>query len=83
VDLPQKDSGPSLSEKSFRHLTTISESATRMRNLIDDLLAFSRLGQSEIQKTEVNLDGLVQETLEDFKAARRFLPKSSMGKAVS
>ena len=37
-----------------------------MRDLIDDLLAFSRIGQSEMQKTEVNLDELVRETLGDF-----------------
>jgi PAS domain S-box-containing protein len=68
VELLQKGAGPSLSEKNLRHLTTISQSATRMGNLIDDLLAFSHLGQSEIQKTEVNLDELVRETLEDFEA---------------
>ena len=30
VELLQKDAGPSLSEKSLRHLTTISQSAKRM-----------------------------------------------------
>ena len=39
-----------------------------MGNLIDDLLAFSRIGRAELQKTEVNLDELVQETLGDFQA---------------
>ena len=68
VELLQKGAGPSLSEKSLRHLTTISQSAKRMGDLIDDLLAFSRLGQSEMQRTEVNLDELVRETLEDFQA---------------
>jgi PAS domain S-box-containing protein len=68
VDLLQKSAGPSLSEKSLRHLTTITRSARRMGDLIEDLLAFSRLGQSEIQRTEVNLDGLVRETLVDFQA---------------
>jgi PAS domain S-box-containing protein len=68
VDLLQKSAGPSLSEKSLRHLTTITRSARRMGDLIEDLLAFSRLGQSEIQRTEVNLDGLVRETLADFQA---------------
>ena len=55
-------------EKSLRHLTTISESAKRMGDLIDDLLAFSRIGRAEMQKTEFNLDELVQETLGDFQA---------------
>ncbi len=39
-----------------------------MGNLIDDLLAFSHIGQTEMQKTEVNLDELVRETLGDFQA---------------
>ena len=39
-----------------------------MGNLIDDLLAFSRIGHAEMQKTEVNLEQLVRETLGDFQA---------------
>ena len=68
VELLQRDAGPSLSGKSLRHLKTISESAQRMGDLIDDLLAFSRIGQSEMQKTEFNIEELVRETLGDFRA---------------
>ena len=68
VELLQKDAGPSLSEKNLGHLTTISQAAKRMGNLIDDLLAFSRAGRAELQKTEVNLDELVRETVGDFQA---------------
>jgi PAS domain S-box-containing protein len=67
VQLLQKDVGSSLSEKNLRHLTTISEAAKRMGNLIDDLLAFSRIGRAEMQKTQINLDELVRETLGDFE----------------
>ncbi|HSY17704.1 MAG TPA: ATP-binding protein [Candidatus Acidoferrales bacterium] len=66
VDLLQKEAGPALSEKSLRHLATISQSARRMGNLIDDLLAFSRIGRTALRKTEVNLEELVRETLGDF-----------------
>jgi PAS domain S-box-containing protein len=68
VDLLQKEAGPSLSEKSLCHLTTVSQAVKRMGNLIDVLLAFSRIGKSGMQKTEVNLDQLVRETLGDFQA---------------
>jgi light-regulated signal transduction histidine kinase (bacteriophytochrome) len=39
--------------------------------LIDDLLAFSRIGQSEMQKTEFNIEELVRETLGDFRAEKK------------
>jgi PAS domain S-box-containing protein len=68
VQLLRKSAGPSLSEKSLRQLTTIFAAAKDMGNLIDDLLTFSRIGQSEMQKTEVSLDRLVSETLVDFQA---------------
>jgi PAS domain S-box-containing protein len=68
VELLQEDARQSLSEKSLRHLATIFQSAKRMGKLIDDLLTFSRIGQSEIVKTEVNLDELVRESLGDFNA---------------
>ncbi len=67
VDLLQKDAGPSLSQTSLRHLMTISKAGKRMGNLIDDLLEFSHMGRAELQKTDVNLNELVQETLGDFQ----------------
>jgi PAS domain S-box-containing protein len=68
VKLLQQDAGPSLSKRSLRQLTTISQSAKWMGDLIEDLLAFSRLGRAELKKTDVDLDELVRETLGDFQA---------------
>jgi len=68
VELLQKDAGPSLSEINREHLMTISRASKRMGDLIDDLLAFSRVGRAEMQKTECDLNQLVQETLRDFQA---------------
>jgi PAS domain S-box-containing protein len=67
VELLQKDAGASLSKKNLEYLATISKAAKRMGNLIDDLLAFSRIGRSEIEKTEVNLDQLVREVWAEFQ----------------
>lgn len=67
VSLLQHEAGPALSEKGLQHLTTIARAAKRMGDLIDDLLAFSRIGKSGMQKTEVNLDALVQQTLGDIQ----------------
>ena len=65
VGMLQKDEGLLLTGKQLGHLTNISDAAKRMGGLIDDLLAFSRVGRAELQKTEVNLDRLVQEVLKD------------------
>ena len=45
VELLQQDAGHRFRNKVSRHLATISQSAKRMGDLIDDLLAFSRVGQ--------------------------------------
>src|SRR3984957_3367710 len=54
IDLLQKEAGASLSEQSVHYLTTIFQSAKRMGNLIDDLLAFSRVGRAKLQTTGFN-----------------------------
>ena len=61
TELLQKNAGSVLDERSQRHATMILESAKRMGNLIDDLLAFSRIGRAEAHKTMVSLQQLVQE----------------------
>ena len=50
VDLLHKSAASSLSEKDLHYLTAIAESAQRMGKLIDNLLAFSRVGRAELQK---------------------------------
>jgi PAS domain S-box-containing protein len=67
VSLLQNSAGPSLSEENLSLLTDISEAAARMGALIDDLLAFSRVGKSEMRKTNVHLDALIRETAGDFQ----------------
>jgi len=62
VEMLAKNAESSLDEKSRRYLNTISSSATRMGELIDDLLMFSRMGRAEMRMTMVDL-GKVAETL--------------------
>ena len=61
TELLQKNAASDLDDKSQRHVAMILESAKRMGNLIDDLLAFSRIGRKEAQTTMVSLQQLVQE----------------------
>ena len=67
VEMLTQEAGAALSAASIRHLATISGSAKRMGDLIDDLLAFSRIGKTEMHQTDVNLDELLRETLSDFQ----------------
>ena len=67
VELLKQEAGPSLSKSGLHYLTIIDHSTKRMENMIDDLLAFSRLGRSEMKKTEVNLNELARDTIDDFQ----------------
>jgi signal transduction histidine kinase len=55
-----------LDEKSRRYIQTILASSKRMGNLIDDLLAFSRIGRAETQKRLVSLEQLVDEVVTEI-----------------
>jgi light-regulated signal transduction histidine kinase (bacteriophytochrome) len=48
-------------------MTSILESAKRMGHLIDDLLAFSRIGRAETRNTTVNLEQLLKEALSEIR----------------
>jgi PAS domain S-box-containing protein len=67
AELLQKRVSSLMDEKSHRYMAMILESAKRMGNLIDDLLAFSRIGRAETQKTQVNLEQLVKEAVSEVK----------------
>jgi PAS domain S-box-containing protein len=63
TELLRKSTESVLNEKSQRYVMMILESAKRMGVLIDDLLAFSRIGRAETHKSMINLEQLVQEAL--------------------
>jgi K+-sensing histidine kinase KdpD len=65
-ELLQKNSS-SFDDKSHRYIKTILEAAKRMGLLIDDLLAFSRIGRAETKKTLVNLGELLKEVVREIQ----------------
>jgi PAS domain S-box-containing protein len=67
AELLQKNASTILDEKSRRYMTMILESAKRMGDLIDDLLAFSRIGRAETRMTMVSLEQLVKEALSEVR----------------
>jgi PAS domain S-box-containing protein len=67
TELLQKKASSVVDEKSNHYMAMILDSAKRMGNLIDDLLAFSRIGRVETQKTPFNLTQLVKEALSEVR----------------
>lgn len=61
TELLQKNASDIVDDKGRRYMMTILESAKRMGVLIDDLLAFSRIGRAETRETMVSLEQLVKE----------------------
>jgi light-regulated signal transduction histidine kinase (bacteriophytochrome) len=67
TELLQKKASSVVDEKSNHYIAMILDSAKRMGNLIDDLLAFSRIGRAETQKTRFDLAQLVKEALTEIQ----------------
>lgn len=67
ADLLEQKLSAGADEKSRRFSKVISESASRMGTLIDDLLAFSRAGRVPMHSRRVDLRGLVDEVRRDLE----------------
>ena len=62
----------SLSEDATRYLQKVRNNAQKMGNLIDDLLAFSRLSRQPIRKQSLMLADLIRQVLnEDLRSAQQ------------
>ena len=65
ANLLAKRAADSLDSESQRYLTTISRSAKQMGELIDDLLAFSRIGRATLRQEPVDQHQLVTSVIAD------------------
>lgn len=68
AELVRGSASASLSADSRRHLDTIVDAATHMGRLIDDLLAFSRVGRAELSRLRVDLNVLVRDVQQEIMA---------------
>jgi two-component system sensor histidine kinase/response regulator len=64
----EEDHAAGLDEEGRRLLGVIRDSSQKMGALIDDLLAFSRLGRKAMTAAEVNMNALVKEILRELQA---------------
>jgi two-component system sensor histidine kinase/response regulator len=67
VDLLRQRAAAGLDETSLGYFKTVAQSAQRMADLIDDLLAFSRMGRAEMRMKMISLDQVVKESLRDVE----------------
>lgn len=63
-----EDFGPQLPEDGRRYLERIRNGGRRMGELIDDLLAFSRLSRQPVNRQHMNSARIVQEVVDDLKS---------------
>jgi len=61
-----------LDDEGKRLLNRVQHNAQKMGILIDDLLAFSRLGRKEVKKTCINMYELVEGVLIDINKSIRY-----------
>lgn len=75
VEMLAREAQDGLSEKGRRYLRTIADAAREMGTLIDDLLAFSRMGRAEMCERELDPADLVEEV-------RRSLTPDTAGRDI-
>jgi light-regulated signal transduction histidine kinase (bacteriophytochrome) len=63
----RQEAGPNLDEKASRYLTMVQDAAREMGELIDHLLAFSRLGRAELRMELVDMNKLLQRARDDLQ----------------
>jgi light-regulated signal transduction histidine kinase (bacteriophytochrome) len=63
----QQEAAAELAPVHLRHLESITAAGQRMNELIDDLLAFSQIGKSELHKRRVDLGELLQTVRNDLR----------------
>lgn len=78
-----EDYETSLDAGAKRLLGIIQGNARRMGTLIDDLLAFSKLGRKEVQKTVIDMNVLIQSVIEELGRVTNPLPDIRIEKLLS
>jgi PAS domain S-box-containing protein len=67
IDLLEKHAGPVLDEQCRHYMANISDSASKMGVLIDDLLSFSRMTRQAMSVQDVELGPLVRDIIRELE----------------
>jgi PAS domain S-box-containing protein len=63
ADMLRKRGGEALDATSVHYLQVVADAAKQAGTLVDDLLAFSRMGRAELARQRVSMDAIVKEVL--------------------
>ena len=81
-----KDHGRALNRKVFDYLNIINQNAAKMEQLIDNLLAYSRLGRQELKSDLVDMEYLAASIVDElhiaFHEGKKSVRVSSLPKAM-
>ncbi|MEO7988968.1 MAG: PAS domain S-box protein [Chryseolinea sp.] len=67
VNILYEDYGTMMNDEGKRVIQTILRNGQRMGQLIDDLLAFSRLGRKELTKSHISMHDLAENVIDEHK----------------
>jgi PAS domain S-box-containing protein len=65
--LLKRSAATTMSEKDRHYLAQIADASKQMGVLIDNLLAFSRMGMAEMRHSQVDVEQLVEDTIRELK----------------
>jgi PAS domain S-box-containing protein len=68
----EKEYGDKLEGEAKKMMASVMSNAIKMGQLIDDLLALSRMGKKELQKKETDLNKLVDQCIDELKRSVNF-----------
>jgi two-component system, sensor histidine kinase and response regulator len=66
ISILEASAASKLNAEERRHVTTVQKAALRMTRLIDDLLAFSRIGRAAMHRQRIRMAELIDETFQDL-----------------
>lgn len=71
LDMLAADTKDQLADEPRRYLKVIADASTQMGQLIDDLLAFSRMARTGMHETRIELDAMVRESIAKLEMVTR------------
>lgn len=79
VAILEEDFASQIDDNAKKLLKSVGRNARKMGSLIDDLLAFARLGRRPVERTNIDMNQLVQEVISELKSMSDFKTEIRVG----